>query len=286
MLPRPTTHSKALGPGVAGPELAIATPCVLDRPPCHTPQQPTSGAQPFLVEPSLVESADGSKQHTQYPYVTGSSVLGVKYRDGVLIACDTLAAYGSTKRYKSIERVKKISDRIVVAAGGEISDFQYILKMLDELTTDDFRMDDGIQMGPQEVYNYLCRVMYNRRNKFDPLWNTLVVGGVEDGKSFLGMVGMIGTHYTDSHVATGFASMLARPLFREKHSDDMSEEAAVELLHEALKVCYYRDKQSINKFQIAKVTQDGTTISEPFALDMKWDYKAFAAPTKWAVGAW
>lgn len=29
----------------------------------------------------------------------------------------------------------------------------------------------------------------------------------------------------------------------------------------ALQVCYYRDKNSINKFQLAKVTQEGVTIS-------------------------
>jgi hypothetical protein len=58
--------------------------------------------------------------------------------------------------------------------------------------------------------------------------------------TFLGMVGMIGTHYCDSHVTTGFANHLARPLFREAQADDMSEEAAVALMHEALRVCYYR----------------------------------------------
>jgi 20S proteasome subunit beta 7 len=58
--------------------------------------------------------------------------------------------------------------------------------------------------------------------------------------TFLGMVGMIGTHYSDSHVTTGFANHLARPLFREAQADDMSEEAAVQLMHEALRVCYYR----------------------------------------------
>jgi hypothetical protein len=41
------------------------------------------------------------------------------------------------------------------------------------------RADDGISLGPQEVYAYLCRVMYNRRNKFDPLWNSLIVAGIE-----------------------------------------------------------------------------------------------------------
>ncbi len=42
----------------------------------------------------------------------------------------------------------------------------------------------------------------------DPLWNSLVVGGLQtdkDGqlKPFLGFLGMIGTSYEDAHVATG-----------------------------------------------------------------------------------
>lgn len=295
MIPAPQRHSKALGPGVTGPELLIPTSALLERPPAPTPVSP----DPFCVDPkasgaegamhdAASSAGNGHRQHTKNPYVTGTSVLAVKYKDGVLIAADTLGAYGSTKRYKSMQRVVKVNDSTVLGAGGEISDFQHIQTLLDELTTDDYRFDDGIQMAPSEIYAYLCRVMYNRRNKFDPLWNTLVIGGVEpkSGTPFLGMVAMAGTHYVDSHVATGFASQLARPLFRERQRDDMSEEDATQLIHDALKVCYYRDKQSMNKFQIAKVTASGTTISEPFCLDMKWDYDLFKQPTKHAVGAW
>jgi len=39
--------------------------------------------------------------------------------------------------------------------------------------------DDGCVMGPSEVHSYLTRVLHNRRNKGDPLWNTMVVGGVD-----------------------------------------------------------------------------------------------------------
>lgn len=43
--------------------------------------------------------------------------------------------------------------------------------------------------------------------RFDPLWNSLVVGGLDQtGKPFLGTIGMIGTAYSDQHVATGMAS--------------------------------------------------------------------------------
>jgi 20S proteasome subunit beta 7 len=327
MIPAPQSHSKALGPGVTGPELAIASRVPhATAPHAGNPQLPgSSGAAAFAVDPAYAPPCDGStptpRQHTQYPYVTGTSVLGVVYDGGVMLAADTLGAYGSTKRYKSVDRVVALGGggngaggnansnqpAVLIAAGGELSDFQYILRLLDELVTDDLRADDGVPVvTPRQVHSYLTRVLYNRRNKFDPLWNTLVVAGLEpDGQPFLGAVGMIGVAYTDDHVATGFGGMLARPLFRERHDPKMSEAEAEKLIKDALRVCYYRDKQSMNKFTIGKVArvvgggEEGAAegaatavvrakaeVSAPFALDVNWSHAAFARPTKWAVGAW
>jgi len=56
----------------------------------------------------------------------------------------------------------------------------------------DHMWDDGNSLGPKEIHSYLTRVMYTRRNKFDPLWNSLVLGGVKKGpkgdEKYLGMV--------------------------------------------------------------------------------------------------
>jgi 20S proteasome subunit beta 7 len=42
--------------------------------------------------------------------------------------------------------------------------------------------EDGRKVTATEIHQYLTRVMYNRRNKFNPLWNSLLVAGVnEDG---------------------------------------------------------------------------------------------------------
>lgn len=283
MLPRPQSHSQALGPGVTGAGLLVPTVHPVDPVRRAALQQPLTSSAAFYVNP---EELSDNKQHTKYPYVTGASVIGLKYKDGVIIAGDTLASYGSTKRYKDTQRVVGVNKLCAVAAGGELSDFQHIQTLLEELTAEDYRMDDEIQLGPAEIYNYLCRVLYNRRNKFDPLWNSLVVGGLEEGAPFLGMIGMIGTSYTDDHVTTGFASQLARPLLRERQRNDMSEGEAIQLVHDCLRACYYRDKMSMNKFQIAKVTAEGVDVSAPFALDMNWNFKLFAQPTKWAIGAW
>lgn len=74
-------------------------------------------------------------------------------------------SYGSTKRYKNIDRIIKVNGSTLLGAGGELSDFAHIAKLLDELVTEDFVFDDGVQLTAPEAHAYLTRVMYNRRNK-------------------------------------------------------------------------------------------------------------------------
>lgn len=52
---------------------------------------------------------------------------------------------------------------------------------MNECSRDEFCADDGVKTNAAELHSFLTRVMYNRRNKQDPLWNSLVVAGIEDG---------------------------------------------------------------------------------------------------------
>uniref|UniRef100_A0A0C9S8C4 Proteasome subunit beta n=1 Tax=Wollemia nobilis TaxID=56998 RepID=A0A0C9S8C4_9CONI len=245
----------------------------------HVGRPLTGTGAPFTLLKSPVS-------HTQYPYVTGTSVLGIKYKDGVLLAADMGGSYGSTLRYKSVERLKLIGKHTILGAGGEISDFQEIVRYLDELILYDNMWDDGNSLGPKEVHNYLNRLMYNRRNKFDPLWNTVVLGGVKNGQKYLGTVNMIGVHYEESHIATGFGNHLARPIFRDEWHEDMTYEEGVKLLEKCMLVLLYRDRSAVNKLQIAKITEEGASISEPYSLKTSWELNAFRNPTAGAEGSW
>jgi|UniRef100_A0A2N9FIZ3 20S proteasome subunit beta 7 len=231
-------------------------------------------------------SSEADSQRTLYPYVTGTSVVAIKYKDGILMASDMGGSYGSTLRYKSVERIKPVGKHSLLGASGEISDFQEILRYLDELILYDNMWDDGNSLGPKEVHNYLTRVMYNRRNKFNPLWNSLVLGGVKKGQKYLGMVSMIGVNFEDDHVATGFGNHLARPILRDEWHENLSFEDGVKLLEKCMRVLLYRDRSAVNKLQIAKITEEGVTISQPYSLKTFWGFSAFQNPTVGAEGSW
>lgn len=225
-----------------------------------------------------VPAAAGGTQRTTQPIVTGTTVLAIKYADGVMMSADTLGSYGNLSRFTDMRRMRVFGDNTIVGASGEYSDFQHIAEMLEEKIKDDKCWEDGCSMGPSEIHSYMTRVLYARRNKFNPLWNTLVIAGKKKGKTFLGTVDLIGTAYTDDFIATGFGAHFALPLLRKSWRADMTEAEARTLLQDCMRVCYYRDCRTINRIQLAKSDDDGSIVSEPFKLDTKWDFDSFVKP--------
>ena len=82
--------------------------------------------------------------------------------------------------------------------------------------TEDYCYDDKIELKPKSLYNWLTRVLYNKRSRFDPLWIDVVVGGMQDGEPFLGHVDLRGRAYEDSAISTGYGKHMAVPLLREE----------------------------------------------------------------------
>lgn len=60
------------------------------------------------------------------PITTGTSVIGIQFKDGVIIAADVLGSYGSLARYRNLERLMKVNDNIILGASGDYADFQCI----------------------------------------------------------------------------------------------------------------------------------------------------------------
>jgi len=246
----------------------------------HNPLLPggdQATAAPFGFGPCGQQRASIPREpstRTQQPIVTGTGVLGLKFKDGVMLASDTLGSYGSLARFRDERRMQKVGEHTVIGASGDLSDFQKIMSMVSEMQTYDMAHDDGCSMTPRDFHQYLGRVMYNRRNKFDPLWNELVVAGFRDGKPFLGTVDLIGTMFEDDVIATSFGNYVCLPLLR-KAGTNLSKEEAKKVMEDCLRVLFYRNTKSSTRIQIATVTAEGVNVEEPHEVSTYWGYSAF-----------
>eukprot|EP01105_Mastigella_eilhardi_P007426 TRINITY_DN1887_c0_g1_i1.p1 TRINITY_DN1887_c0_g1~~TRINITY_DN1887_c0_g1_i1.p1 ORF type:complete len:256 (-),score=61.20 TRINITY_DN1887_c0_g1_i1:60-755(-) len=216
---------------------------------------------------------NGGRTQTLEPIVTGASVLAVKYKDGVMVAADTLGSYGSLARFMHMERIKPVGMHTIVAASGEMSDFQQIMTYLEELVRNDVCIDDGFMIQSRELWNYLNRILYNRRSRVDPLWNDLIMIGWNAGKPFLGALDKLGTAFEDNYAATGYGMYLALPLLRAGWREDLTHDQAKALIEACMTVLVLRDARALNHIQIGTVTQEGVEVSKPYELNTqgRWD---------------
>jgi 20S proteasome subunit beta 7 len=156
--------------------------------------------------------AQAPNTHTQSPIVTGTSVLAIKYSSGVVIAADNLASYGSLARFTDVKRLKPFNARAIVGFGGDVSDMQYLDRLLMSLDvaenyTSGESGEDSPLMSARNLHTYLAKVMYKRRSDFNPLWNAMLVAGLDEkDEPFLASADLLGTTFSAPSLATGFGT--------------------------------------------------------------------------------
>ncbi|KAJ2531366.1 Proteasome subunit beta type-7 [Coemansia sp. RSA 1933] len=195
-----------------------------------------------------------------------------------MMAADCLGSYGSLAKFRDERRLLSVGDSTLVGMSGDISDYQHMKHTLDNIMTQEYDMDDGQRLGTKSVYKCMSKIMYNRRSKFDPLLNTYVVAGVDGGEGFLGYVDHLGTTYESATIATGYGLHMAQPILRKRvegRENEITEEEAINIVNDCMRVLYYRDARSFNRFIRGKVTAQGVEITEPYSLDTNWDFAEF-----------
>ncbi|TPP46690.1 Proteasome subunit family protein [Leishmania donovani] len=202
--------------------------------------------------------ASGSLVKISLPLVTakmasGGSVIAIKYNGGVLMAADTLLSYG-------------------------YADFQMMTKQVEDNIERQRMYHNVDELSPSEVFSYLHRSIYQKRCDFEPCLCQMVFIGFRDSETFLAGVDDVGTRWEDDCVATGYGAYIALPLLRqalEKNPSGLSRAQAVQILTDCLRVLFYRECRTINKFQMADAASDGVRISEPFDVETNWEYEGF-----------
>lgn len=235
------------------------------------PQDATYGAYNESIAQANAHGASQQEQYptmqTQQPIVTGTSVIAMKFNGGVIVAADNLGSYGSLARFTDIERLFPVGENAVVGVSGDISDLQEVGRILEALETENSYDYDGHPLRASHFHEYLQKVFYSRRSKMDPLWNSVIVAGLEGDEPFLKYVDLLGVTYSAPTLATGFGAHLAVPLlrkvvFKEEDVQNVDEATARKTIEECMKVLYYRDARSLDKYSLVTITKEKGVVFE------------------------
>eukprot|EP00835_Amoeboradix_gromovi_P007069 NODE_1033_length_1899_cov_0.158333.p2 type:complete len:130 gc:universal NODE_1033_length_1899_cov_0.158333:1768-1379(-) len=127
----------------------------------------------------MISSVSEPVSHASQPIVTGTSVVGIKTSESVVIAADMLFSYGSLARFKA-KRLHKLNDHVLLGISGDAADMDYLLHILKDVIESDYLLQDTLYAN--QIHQLLRSILYGRRSKVDPLWNSIIVGGYDDKK--------------------------------------------------------------------------------------------------------
>lgn len=227
-----------------------------------------------------------NKTHTTNPVVIGSSVIGIKYNKGVIIACDNRINVYGYKKYTEVTRISSINKFAFMGSSGEYSDFQELNRILVEQALED-ELYDGVNsfLGPKEISNYLSNICYRKRNKMEPYWTTTIIGGLDENNiPYLNSVDQFGTRYDDKYLVSGFALYFAGPILEKNVPKDhtkITKEQAIELIDHVFRVLFYRDSSAGDKIYYGIMEVNYEDLNNPKfqlvekKLNTNWEYDLF-----------
>ncbi len=184
----------------------------------------------------------------------GATAVGIKIKDGVILAAEKRVSYGGYILSKTGRKVFKISDRIAIAAAGLFADMQTIARILSaevmyrELLT-------SMPMSVKAAAKLLSSILY--RYKSYPFLSEILLGGIDEEGTHLFVLDPVGSVIEDNYAAIGTGATIAIGIIESRYSVNMSIEEAVRLAIDAIKAASLRDAVSGDGIDIAVVDRNG-----------------------------
>lgn len=187
---------------------------------------------------------------------TGTTTVGLKCNDSVILAADKRATAGGFIVDKNIKKAIKINDNIAVTVAGSVSEVQLIVKYLRaEIKLKELRTNRKITV--KEAANLLAGMVYGAIRSYVPGVAHFLIAGYDTGLHLYDIFpdGSI-TEITD-YVSSGSGSFFAYGVLEANYEDNLSQQQGVELVTKAINSSIRRDSASGNGINVLAITKDG-----------------------------
>lgn len=207
---------------------------------------------------------------------SGTTILGIVCKDGVVMASDRRSTAGSIVMNKNIQKSVKINDYLVMSGTGNASDIEMQKKVIAaQLRLKHLRAKSRPTV--RESANLIGMTTYQniRQPSMIPsMVGTLVAGFNEDGSTELYSVEPAGTAMRvedfDANFGSGMPYVLG--LLERQYHKDLTVAEGVELAVEAIKSSTQRDVGSGNGIDVFTITKKG--INHVVEQEIAPDYRA------------
>ena len=165
---------------------------------------------------------------------TGTTTIGIKLKDGVILASDQRATMGNLIAHSNVQKVYPLSDNLGMTIAGVVGDAQLMVRfMQSEISI--YTMKKGAPMSVSTAATLVGSVI---RQGF---YLGLIVGGYDRTGGHVYSVDGAGGYIEDEYVSVGSGSMYALGALEATFKPGMTREEGIDVAITALNSARRRD---------------------------------------------
>lgn len=203
---------------------------------------------------------------------TGTTIVGVCYKDGVVLGADTRATNGPMVADKNCLKIHKITENIYCCGAGTSADCDNITRLIAS-QLELHRLETG---STPRVVTCITRLKQRLFQYQGYISAALVVGGVDCKGSHLHTVYPHGSSDRHAFCTMGSGSLAAMSVFESQYRDGLTEEEAVQMVDDAIQAGIFNDLGSGSNVDVCIIRHDGTTEMIRNKHDQKLNGKMYA----------
>uniref|UniRef100_T1J280 Proteasome subunit beta n=1 Tax=Strigamia maritima TaxID=126957 RepID=T1J280_STRMM len=215
---------------------------------------------------------DESDKAVKIHFDHGTTTLGFKVRDGVILAVDSRATGGQYIGSQSVKKIIEINDYLLGTMAGGAADCVYWERVLAKQCRI-YELRNRERISVAAASKLLANMVYNYKNM--GLSMGVMIAGHDKRGSGLYYVDSEGTRLKGDVFSVGSGSMYALGVLDSAYKFDLKATDAYELARKAIYHATYRDAYSGGIVRVYHVKETGwQKISEDDCKDLHYKYSA------------
>jgi len=183
---------------------------------------------------------------------TGTTILGIVCKDGVVIATERRATMGTLIAHKATKKLYQIDNHLALATAGLVGDLQVLSRYL-SAETKLYSLKRDAEMSVHSAATLMSNILNSR--KFYPYYVQLILGGWDSTGGHVYSLDAAGGSIPDKYTAGGSGSPYAFGVLEDQFRDDMTVNDGIELALRAVTAAMNRDSASGNGADVAVITE-------------------------------
>lgn len=193
---------------------------------------------------------------------TGTTTVGIKTAEGVVLATDMRASLGGMVSSKDVQKVEQVHPNAALTIAGGVSAAQNLISSL-RAETNLYEARRGKDMSMEALSTLTGNLL--RTGAFYIVQP--ILGGVDADGSHIYSIDPLGSVIEEEYTVTGSGSQYALGVLEQEYEDELSIEDAKTVAARAIKSAVERDLASGNGINVAVVTEEGVDITREKDID-------------------